>query len=186
MEKRGGVRMIYVVDICSEDLFSLEFVSPIEDIIRKSGKSYELIKIDEMEKIKSRDQVIICGTGLLDDEHLLEIQRFNWIKDLGVKVLGICAGSQIIGKVFGAEIKEELEIGFFKEEFNVEFLGILSEQEVYHLHHAYADFHELEDFEVYAGEKVAQAVKHKEKEIYGVLFHPEVRQKELVVEFIDG
>jgi GMP synthase (glutamine-hydrolysing) len=34
------------------------------------------------------------------------------------------------------------------------------------------------------GNGVVQAVKHKERPIYGVLFHPEVRNKNLILEFL--
>jgi anthranilate/para-aminobenzoate synthase component II len=32
--------------------------------------------------------------------------------------------------------------------------------------------------------EIVQAVKHQTKEIYGVLFHPEVRQKEMIANFV--
>ena len=42
----------------------------------------------------------------------------------------------------------------------------------------------LGDFEIFCeNENVVQAVKHEEKEIYGILFHPEVRQKDLIKNF---
>ena len=48
----------------------------------------------------------------------------------------------------------------------------------------YVDFSGLKDFEIYSGGKFIQAVKHVGKEIYGVLFHPEVRNKEMILEFV--
>ena len=50
------------------------------------------------------------------------------------------------------------------------------------MHNNYVDFSNL-DFEIFAGNKIVQSVKHKEKEIYGVLFHPEVRQKDMILNF---
>jgi GMP synthase-like glutamine amidotransferase len=42
-----------------------------------------------------------------------------------------------------------------------------------------------DEFEVLAeSSKCVQAIKHKQKDIYGVLFHPEVRNKEVVQRFI--
>ena len=35
-------------------------------------------------------------------------------------------------------------------------------------------------------EQIPEAVKHKKKELYGVLFHPEVRQKEMIKKFVDS
>jgi GMP synthase-like glutamine amidotransferase len=99
--------------------------------------------------------------------------------------LGICAGMQIIGMVFGGKVKSKVEIGFYKENFSHNFLGLVGEKEVYHLHNNFVDFRKLKEFDIFAESKcVVQAVKHKEKEIYGVLFHPEVRQKELISLFV--
>ena len=69
-----------------------------------------------------------------------------------------------------------------KENFSEDFLGLNGENEVYHLHNSYVDFSGL-DFEVFTDGKVSQAVKHKKKNIYGVLFHPEVRGKDLIRNF---
>ena len=44
------------------------------------------------------------------------------------------------------------------------------------------DFSNL-DFEIFAGNKISQGIKHKKKRIYGVLFHPEVRQKDMILNF---
>jgi GMP synthase-like glutamine amidotransferase len=41
------------------------------------------------------------------------------------------------------------------------------------------------DFDVLAeSKKCVQAIKHKKKAVYGVLFHPEVRNKEILERFI--
>ncbi|HEX9863034.1 MAG TPA: hypothetical protein VGB11_07125, partial [Candidatus Bathyarchaeia archaeon] len=41
------------------------------------------------------------------------------------------------------------------------------------------------EFDVLADSaKCVQAIKHKHKDIYGVLFHPEVRNKEIIQRFI--
>ena len=40
------------------------------------------------------------------------------------------------------------------------------------------------DFIKFTKSKIPQAIKHKEKKIYGVLFHPEVRNKELILNFV--
>ena len=98
---------------------------------------------------------------------------------------GLFAGMQIIGLVFGGESRKEKEIGFYKERFDREFLGIKkdSEIEVYHLHNSYITL--PSDFESYseANNGIVQAMKHNSKEIYGVLFHPEVRNPEIIVSF---
>ena len=42
-------------------------------------------------------------------------------------------------------------------------------------------------FEVLAeSAKCVQAIRHKQKDVYGVLFHPEVRNKEVIQRFIQA
>jgi len=175
--------MILVINVCAEKLHYFEFVKPIEDILVKGFVTKNYFDVND-EDLKKAKKVIICGTSLKDDIFIEAIDRFDWIKDFDKPILGICAGFQIIGMTFGGKLKKKLEIGYFKEKFRKEFLGLKGEQEVYHLHNNYVKFNS--DFEVFSGWEVAQAVKHKSKDVYGVLFHPEVRQKEMVLNFIEG
>jgi GMP synthase (glutamine-hydrolysing) len=121
---------------------------------------------------------------LKDNDFLSNIERFKWILECEKPILGICGGMQVIGMIFGGKVKKEQEIGFSKENFYKNFLGLFGEKEVYHLHNYYVDFSN-NDFKIFAGGSVSQAVKHHEKEIYGVLFHPEVRQKDMIRNFLN-
>jgi GMP synthase-like glutamine amidotransferase len=127
---------------------------------------------------------------LQDNKFVEDIEGFEWLKDFNKPVLGICAGMQIMGKVFGGEIKKKTEIGYFKEDWIEDFLGLREEDGIYpgvwHLHNNYVTFDD--GWKVFAksgdADKIPQAVKHKAKPFYGVLFHPEVRQRELVRGFV--
>lgn len=113
---------------------------------------------------------------------LEEIEKFEWIKNIEKPIFGICAGIQIIGLVFGGELKKNKEIGSIKINFDKEFFGLIDGREVYALHNNCINF--SKDFEIYAKNKnCIQAVKHKDEEIYGTLFHPEVRNKDLIKKF---
>jgi GMP synthase (glutamine-hydrolysing) len=181
------MKNILVLNICQERLHGYEFVKPVEDVLRKGGVEFESFHYKQLdERILDRcSSMIICGTSLRDDGFVEDIDKFRWIFDNfeGKPVLGICAGSQIISLVFGGEIKSKTEIGYFDEKFEKDFLGLGGKQEVWHLHNNYSEF--SEDFEKFTGDEIPQAVKHRSKEIYGVLFHPEVRNKKMILEFIE-
>ena len=179
--------MILLINICKEKLHYFEFVKPIEDLLKKEKigfftRGYKETNLKDLDKA---DKIIICGTSLRDNEFIENMDRFKWVRDFNKPILGICGGLQIIGKIFKGIVRKEPEIGFFHEKFHKEFLGLSGSKEVYHLHNYYIDFNELEEFTPYSvsDKEIVQAVKHNTKEIYGVLFHPEVRQKELISNF---
>ncbi len=177
--------MILAVNLCKEKLHYYEFVKPIENVLKSMNlnfktKHYKDILKNDLEK---SSKIIICGTSLFDNQFIEDVDYFKWIFDFKKPILGICGGMQIIGLIFGGKLLNKTEIGFYNEKFKKEFLGLAGKQEVYHLHNNYVNFNELKEFDNYSFNKIIQAVKHKEKEIYGALFHPEVRQKGLIVNF---
>jgi|APSaa5957512622_1039677.scaffolds.fasta_scaffold182025_1 anthranilate/para-aminobenzoate synthase component II len=178
--------MILIINICKEKLHYSEFVKPVKDIVISVGRRCfvrNYLDLNE-DDLKKASKVIICGTSLFDNEFIKNFHKFDWLHDFEGDVLGICSGMQIIGLVFGGVLKFGTEIGFYKERFRKEFLSLNDEVEVYHLHNNYVDFNHLGEFEVFDNGKISQAVKHKNKDIYGVLFHPEVRQNGMIEEFV--
>jgi GMP synthase-like glutamine amidotransferase len=176
--------MILLIQTNKDPLHFYEFVKPVEDILVKNKikgfiKKYDCIKPRDLIKA---DKVIITGTSLKDNDFIDQIKKFNWIKEYNKPILGICAGMQIISLIYNSKIKSKTEIGFYKEKFTKEFLGLINEQEVYHLHNNYSTL--PKDFTQFTNSKIPQAIKHNNKKIYGVLFHPEVRNKEIIKNFI--
>jgi anthranilate/para-aminobenzoate synthase component II len=178
--------MILIINTCKEKLHYYEFVKPIEDILKNKSIKFKTTphkKIKESD-IKKSTKIIISGTSLKDNAFLKDLKKFSFIKNTDNPILGICAGMQIIGQIYGGIIKTKTEIGFYHEFFKEDFLGLKGKEEVYHLHHNYIDFSKLDDFNDFSEENsIIQAIKHKEKKIYGVIFHPEVRQKEMILNF---
>ena len=184
--------MILIINICKEKLHYLEFVKPIEDILKEKKIEYQTIyykKITDKELLNKKiKKIIICGTSLKDDEYLKNLDYFKWIKfpKLNKPIFGICGGMQILSFIFGGVLIENKEIGQINIKFEKKFLNFKpSLTEVYLLHN-YAVINDK--FEVYANSQeleIPQAIKHKTKPIYGVLFHPEVRNKELINYFCD-
>lgn len=192
----GGAIMskVLLISTCNEKLHELEFVKPIKSILCELDETFFVKHYSKLTKedLGSCSKIIICGTSLKDNLFLKDIKSFSWLKFFNKPVLGICAGMQILGLVYGGELKKKKEIGLLFENFENNFLGLEGSEEVhqvYHLHGNYVDFTKLNDFDIAVRsnyeEKIALAVKHKEKPIYGVLFHPEVRQKEMIKKFIN-
>ncbi len=193
--------MILIINICKEKLHYLEFVKPIEDILRKEKIEYQTIyykKITDKELLnKKLEKIIICGTSLKDNGYLENLEHFKWINFPKLKcpagsslegkpILGICGGMQIISLIFGGILVENKEIGQIKVRFRKEFLNLKpSEKEVYLLHNYSVINNEFEVFASSQELEIPQAIKHKTKPIYGVLFHPEVRNKELINYFCE-
>ncbi|MCK5150144.1 hypothetical protein KAJ87_04430 [Candidatus Pacearchaeota archaeon] len=176
--------MILLISTCKEKFHELEFVKPIEKILSENKISFFTKHHKEITKsdLNKTKKIILSGTSLKDNHFLKDLKNFEWIKETNKPLLGICAGMQIIGLLFNGKLRNKKEIGFYKEDFKKEFLGLKGEQEVYHLHHNYTIL--PKDFIKFTKSKIPQAIKHKEKKIYGVLFHPEVRNKELILNFV--
>ncbi len=188
MERRDSF-MILIINICKENLHYYEFVKPIEDIVGKEFFTKKFLDVSK-EDLEIAEKVIICGTSLMDFNYFNYLSNFSWIKEFNKPILGICGGMQILVSIFGGEVcrndvgEDFFEVGFIKLNFKESFLGLKGEKEVYNLH-KFGVENIGEKFKVYTkSKKGIQAIKHKEKKIYGVLFHPEVRQKEVIKEFL--
>ena len=161
--------MILIINICKEKLHELEFVKPIEDILKNQKINFFSKHILELKNsdISKADKIIIAGTSLKDNDFLMHLDKFAWIKTTNKKVLGICGGAHIIGLVLGYKLKKKKEIGLKDLVLKTEFLGMKGKLQVYHLHQFYA----------------LPEVYHKGN-IYATLFHPEVRNKIFIENFV--
>lgn len=176
--------MILLINILKEKLHFDEFVKPVGNILVENKikgfiRKYDCVAKKDLEKAS---KIIICGTSLKDNDFLKDLKQFGWIKNFNKPILGICGGMQVIQLVFGGKLKKETEIGFYEEEFKKNFLGLKNKIQVYHLHNNYTTL--PKNFEQFNKGKIPQAIKHKTKPIYGVLFHPEVRNKEMIMNFV--
>ena len=161
------MRLVLIISVCKEKLHELEFVKPVEEILRGARvkfftKNYKLVSSTDLKRV---ERVVICGTSLKDNQFLEDMKIFEWIKSFDKPLLGICAGMQILGQVFGEKIARKEEIGFFMEQFNQDFFGLFGEQEVYHLHGNFVKFGE--GWQVFCeGNGITQAVKKRGKPFY--------------------
>ncbi|MEM4637732.1 MAG: hypothetical protein QXK76_01735 [Candidatus Woesearchaeota archaeon] len=177
--------MILIIDICKEELHYNEFVKPIEEIMKAENQKYLIVKGNSIITCPGyADKIIIAGTSLRDFDY--EKQDFSWIRAYNKPILGICAGMQIICKEYKCSLGKATEIGLKEIKFDKEFLSVKGKIQAYCLHNIIIknskNLRTL--FDIYARNQYIQAIKHKQKPIYATLFHPEVRNKDIIVQFI--
>ncbi len=183
-------KKILVLDLNFEKntLFFDEFVKPVIDIIKVETKNYEVRHYMNLilDEINNYNKIILCGVSLKDSKYLNNLEKFNFLKNFKGQVFGICAGAQVIVKLFGGYLIENSEIGM--EKFKVLKQDKIFEQvdlsKGYCLHNN--SFIVGEKFEeLIKSHKSLEMVKLKNKNFYACLFHPEVRNKELIKNFIN-
>jgi GMP synthase (glutamine-hydrolysing) len=178
--------MILIVNVCSDKLSYLEFVKPVEDIVEKAGaESFTRHFLSLNHHDMSRTQkVIICGTALKDFKYLDSSRKFAWINESQRPILGICAGMQILAKRFNGRIIERTRIGRYKVKI-VRKNSVASKDEFYSYFLNSKAVEPTEDFET-LGESgnLKCIVKHKDRRLYGCLFHPEVLNPEIIINFL--
>ncbi len=177
--------MILIVDMNwkRDSLAFYEFVSPIvsvvqpfEDCVVKHFLDVNTTVLDGYSKI------ILSGTALKDHATLKQIDKFNWIKTCNKPILGICAGMQTIALVFEVPLTTILQIGMAEISTLKENPLFQGDFKAYTLHNYSVE--SSKKFETFAeSTKCIQAIKHKQENIYGVLFHPEVRNQETLEHF---
>jgi GMP synthase (glutamine-hydrolysing) len=180
--------MILVVDMnwrkCSLGFY--EFVLPIvsiaEELEAVSVKHFVELKQEHLDKCNC---VILSGTPLKDNATLNQTKEFEWTRTCKKPILGICAGMQTLGLVFGLRLKKCLGIGMTQVATLKENLLFSSTFKAYTLHNYSVT--PSDDFEVLAeSTQCIQAIKHRQRNVYGVLFHPEVRNKEIIQRFVNA
>lgn len=181
--------MILCLDISfrPDSLCLPEFVHPIAAIVRKAGEHPEIRHYTEMgsDLPDDADAVILCGTALKDTGYSNRLDRFRWLYEASIPVLGICAGMQVLSVVQGGRMERICEIGSTQVEIvhpDPLFSGKESFQ-AYELHGLSCTV--PPGFETLAvSDLCVQAMRHSGKALYGVMFHPEVRNEWVVERFI--
>ena len=106
--------MILVIDMNwkKDSLGYYEFVTPILAVAEKSDKCRvkHYLKVSKQDLDKC-DKIILSGTALKDNAFLSKQEKFQWLTQTEKPVLGICAGMEIIGLVFGATLSQSVEVG---------------------------------------------------------------------------
>jgi GMP synthase-like glutamine amidotransferase len=178
--------MILVVDMNwkKASLGYYEFVEPLAVV----AKELDAVTVKHYNEVSDKDidncdRIVMSGTTLKDIAVLAEPEKVTWLKETYKPVLGICAGMEAIGVVFDLRLIRCLEIGMTQISTLKENPLFSASFKAYSLHN-YA-VNPSSDFEILAeSAQCVQAIKHKQKPIYGVLFHPEVRNIDILKRFI--
>jgi GMP synthase (glutamine-hydrolysing) len=168
--------MILLINISKFSLTENEFVKPVQKIVESCEKKTIIKHINNLTSndLKNINKIIICGNSLKDNDFLnYDVQ---WLKNFKKPVLGICAGMQLIAKIFDNELYKQTEIGMC----NVKFLnGTMIE--AFELHNFAV---KPNGFKILArSENCSQIIKRGN--FIGVMFHPEVRNEWLIKDFIN-
>jgi GMP synthase-like glutamine amidotransferase len=182
--------MILLLDLCYEKdaLSKYEFVLPIANVLRRAKAPHKVVHYTEWsaDLLDQSEKIILCGTALKDNAYCEQIDLFSWMKRCEKPMLGICAGMQVIGLAFGGKIVPQPAIGLEKIEIvrNTPLLGEPRQIDGYHLHNYGVTL--PKGFELVAGnQERAEAFLHCQRPIYGIIFHPEVRNRWIVEKFVN-
>lgn len=181
--------MILLVDLCYEEnsLSKYEFVLPIESALNHIGAECDIFHYTKIsdDVLEDCEKIILCGTALKDNIFITKPEAFCWLSSVVKPILGICAGMQVIGLIFGGSITSNRAIGLKRIDIVHEndLLGEPRQLEVYHLHSHGVTL--PNGFDLVAGTpNNVEAFKHRTRKIYGIIFHPEVRNKWILERFV--
>jgi GMP synthase (glutamine-hydrolysing) len=180
--------MILLVDLSwkAGSLSRDEYVGPVARIVSGAGQQWREVHFSGIRKedLDGANGIILCGTALQDNVFAEKIDEFAWLRDVSVPVLGICAGMQALCLVHGGFLRLACEIGMTKIRILEPdlLLGDLAVFEAYELH-SFACDPPLGWVVTAESERCVQAVHHPDRPLFGVMFHPEVRNDQVVERF---
>ncbi len=181
--------MILLLDLSYRpgSLSTDEFVSPVRRLVEGSRHSTLVKHYTRIGEgyLAGVNGVILCGTALMDTGYLEHLDRFSWIPSFPGPVLGICAGMQAVVQAFGGSTRPSVSIGMAEQVVAIPdpILAGKDRFEAYELHRL--SVVPPESFLVLARSGPDPSIiRHREKPVYGVLFHPEVRNGWLIDRFL--
>ncbi len=178
--------MILIIKTNKHPLHDEEFVKPVIKVIDDKVDVVEIKEENLKEKIKKADKIIITGTSLRDNSYMKHWRNTEIIKQLSVPVLGICAGMQILGKIYGSKIVKSTQIGVkeIKIERETKLISKKGQKLKAYFLHNYT-IKENEKMKIIGRLDYPEIIKIKYKEQYGLGFNPEVMNREIIERFLE-
>ena len=180
MEMAFEQELILVLD------FGSQYNQLITRRIREMGVYSELhdheISMEEIKKMNPKGIILSGGPNSVYEEGSFTVNPE--IFELGIPVLGICYGMQLMTKLLGGAVERASEREYGKATLNVKldddlFFSLPNSQTVW-MSHSDKVIDIPENFEIIADSPSCQnaAIEDKSRKLYGVQFHPEVRHTE--------
>ena len=181
--------MILVVDLCYRDgsLSRAEFVGPVERFLRGAGaepvvRHYTAVSAPD---IGGADGVVLCGAALKDTGFAEHPGRFRWLPAFERPVLGISSGMLALAAAFGGSNVPCCEIGMTDVRVTAPdplFAGMTGFP-AYELHERAVET-PRGFIPLAVSDRCVQAIRHRSLPLYGLLFHPEVRNEWVIERFL--
>ncbi len=174
-----------LISTCTHALSNKEFVLPISNILDEN--KHDILHFENCNKeiLSKYDKIIICGTSMQDFRYSDSFPLFNdLLNEFNGPILGICSGMHILVSIFGmSDLIGKIEVGLVEVNTSVSNKLFEGKFQAYNLHNYSVEG--CENFTIIARSKNSiQAVKHEDREIYGISFHPEVRNEAVISNFL--
>ncbi|MBS3819885.1 gamma-glutamyl-gamma-aminobutyrate hydrolase family protein [bacterium] len=164
----------------SLDKNNFDFVKNITKVVSCPGIHYSEITPDIL---KGYEGIILSGNSLEEENAVKRnIPYYQWIMDTEKAVLGICAGHQIIAKLFGSQIihRKNKHMGMcdvFVDNPSPILNGCSKKFIVYHLHKDIGRLPQVFMLLAHSHNNEVEVMKHRSRPIWGIQFHPEKTKK---------
>jgi GMP synthase-like glutamine amidotransferase len=156
--------------------------------VEGAGVPFDTVHREELatEVIDGAAGIILCGTAVGDNEVLDDTGPFGWIKEFDRPLLGICVGANLICRVHGGELEKLEEIGHVRltacEGPSDKVIGDLDGDEVYNTR-LVGPVLPPGFIPLARSDAGVQAFSVEGRPTYGILFHPEVRHRDIIGRF---
>jgi GMP synthase (glutamine-hydrolysing) len=169
-----------------------QYSEPLRQIAAEAGTVPEVLEYSDTltTDFSLYGGIMVSGSPRGNDIVNHHLPYFQWIKTCCVPILGICAGHHIVGKLYGAELLRSVE-----KEVGDNFLFIRQSDPIFNgcpgkflVHQNHHDSITLpENFTLLAHSQGCRTamMKHPTKLIYTTQFHPEILNKNIILNFID-
>ncbi|MEK6821290.1 MAG: hypothetical protein AABY11_02745 [archaeon] len=174
---------IGIVSCSSRDdaLARREFVWPLQRSISFPSSIIPLKKLS-LSKAKKFDALIFSGTSLADNDFLSHAKNLSWITSLDIPLIGVCAGHELLGKIFGGKITHSASpaIGLLPVSLNVRAFHLNglsgnfpSKISAYHLNQNTVSLPKGFVSLAKSSKNAHEITLHSQKRILSFQFHPE-------------